>query len=257
VARLRHANVVQIHEVGEHDGCPFLALEYLDGGSLADKLQGTPLPAREAARLVETLAQAVHAAHEKGVVHRDLKPANVLLTADGTPKVTDFGLAKRLDGVSLHTQSGAVLGTPAYMAPEQAEGKTVGPAADVHALGAILYELLTGRPPFVAENALDTLLRVRLEEPVPPSVLQPKTPRDLATICLKCLRKVPVQRYASALDLADDLARFLKGEPIRARPVGRWERARKWCRRHPAVAALTAAVLLVTAVGFALVTWKW
>jgi WD40 repeat protein len=252
VARLQHPNIVQIYEVGEEEGRPYLALEYVEGGSLADKLRGTPLPARQAAELADTLARAVHAAHLRGVVHRDLKPANVLLTADGTPKVVDFGLAKRLDGVTLHTQTGAVLGTPDFMAPEQAEGKGVGPAADVHALGALLYQMLTGRPPFLAANALDTLLRVRLEEPVPPSVLQPRTPRDLATICLKCLRKEPHKRYASALALADDLRRFLNGEPIQARPVSRGERLWRWCQRNPWLAGLSASVLallVVLAVG--------
>jgi WD40 repeat protein/predicted Ser/Thr protein kinase len=243
-ARLQHPNVVQVYEVGEEGGRPYLALEYVDGGSLAEKLRGTPLPAREAAQLAETLARAVHAAHRHGIVHRDLKPANVLLTADGTPKIVDFGLAKRLDGTTLHTQTGAVLGTPDFMAPEQAEGKATGPAADVHALGALLYQMLTGRPPFVAETALDTLLRVRLDEPVPPSVLQPKVPRDLGTVCLRCLRKSPAQRYASALDLAEDLRRFLDGEPVRARPVSSWERAGKWIKRRPALAALAAAIVL-------------
>jgi WD40 repeat protein len=255
VARLQHPNVVQIYEVGEEGGRPYLALEYVEGGSLADKLKGTPLPARAAARLAEALARAVHAAHEKGVVHRDLKPANVLLTPDSTPKVTDFGLAKRLDGATLHTQTGAVLGTPDFMAPEQAEGKPAGPAADVHALGALLYQMLTGRPPFLAENALDTLLRVRLDEPVPPSVLQPRTPRDLGTICLKCLQKEPGRRYATAAALADDLRRFLGGEPIQARPVSSWERAWKWARRRPAAAGLlglavvTLAALVALAAG--------
>jgi eukaryotic-like serine/threonine-protein kinase len=189
VARLQHPNIVQVYEVGEEGGRPYLALEYVDGGSLADRLRGTPLPAREAAQMAEALARAVHAAHDKGVVHRDLKPANVLLTADGTPKVVDFGLAKRLDGVTLHTQTGAVLGTPDFMAPEQVEGRAVGPAADIDALGALLYQMLTGRPPFAAETALDTLLRVRLEEPVPPSRLLPKVPRDLETICRSACRR--------------------------------------------------------------------
>jgi WD40 repeat protein/tetratricopeptide (TPR) repeat protein len=260
VARLQHPNVVQIHEVGEEGGHPYLALEYVDGGSLAARLHGTPLPAREAAQLTEALARAVHAAHEKGVVHRDLKPANVLLTADGTPKVVDFGLARRLDGATLHTQTGAVLGTPDFMAPEQAEGKAAGPAADVHALGALLYQMLTGRPPFVAETPLDTLLRVRLDEPVSPSVLQPKLPRDLVTICLKCLQKAPARRYPSGLALADDLRRFLAGEPILARPVTRLERAFKWARRRPAAACLVAvsgAAALALVVGLALVTAAW
>jgi serine/threonine protein kinase/formylglycine-generating enzyme required for sulfatase activity/tetratricopeptide (TPR) repeat protein len=249
VARLSHPNVVQVYEVGEDRGCSYLALEYVAGGSLAAKLRGTLLPAGEAARLVETLARAVHAAHEHGVVHRDLKPANVLLTDDGTPKIVDFGLARRLDAATLHTQTGTVLGTPDYMAPEQAEGRAAGPAADVHALGALLYQMLTGRPPFLADNALDTLLRVRLDEPVPPSVLRPRLPRDLGIICLKCLRKDAGQRYPSALALADDLRRFRAGEPIRARPISRAERLWRWCRRNPAVAALgSAAVLLLLAV---------
>jgi eukaryotic-like serine/threonine-protein kinase len=257
VARLQHPNIVQIYEVGEEGGRPYLALEYVDGGSLADRLRGTPLPAREAARLAETLARAVHAAHRHGIVHRDLKPANVLLTADGTPKVVDFGLAKRLDGATLHTQTGAVLGTPDFMAPEQAEGGATGPATDVHALGALLYQMLTGRPPFVAETALDTLLRVRLDEPVPPSVLQPKVPRDLGTVCLKCLRKSPAQRYASALDLAEDLRRFLNGEPVQARPVGRPERLWRWCRRNPALAALTAVSLVAAVAALASLGALW
>jgi tetratricopeptide (TPR) repeat protein len=242
-ARLQHPNIVQVHAVGDHDGRPYLALEYVDGGSLAQKLNRTPQPAREAAALLETLARAVHHAHQKGVVHRDLKPANVLLTADGTPKVADFGLAKVLVGARAeHTRSGSILGTPSYMAPEQAEGKVaqVGPAADVYALGAILYECLTGRPPFKAAEVLETLRQVVQDDPVPPRRLQPGVPRDLETVCLKCLQKEPRKRYASALDLADDLRRFLDGRPIQARPVPAWERAAKWARRRPAAAALLA-----------------
>src|SRR5262249_9558439 len=230
------------------------ALESVAGGGRAAGVRGTPRPAREAARLAEALARAVHAAHEKGVVHRDLKPANVLLTADGTPKVVDFGLAKRLDGTTLHTQTGAVLGTPDFMAPEQVEGRAVGPAADIHALGALLYQMLTGRPPFVGATSLDTLRRVRLEEPVPPSRLLPKVPRDLETICLKCLQKVPGKRYASAADLADDLRRYREGRPIRARPVGPVGRGWRWCRRNPAVAGLLTAVALALLVGTAVAT---
>jgi WD40 repeat protein/predicted Ser/Thr protein kinase len=260
VARLRHGNIVQIYEVGEQDGRPFLSLEFVEGGSLADQLKGTPQPAYEAARLLETLARAVHAAHLCGVVHRDLKPANVLLAEDGTPKITDFGLAKQLDAESAgQTGSGTILGTPSYMAPEQAEGQAhvVGPAADIYALGAILYEMLTGRPPFKGETVLDTLGQVRSEEPVPPSRLQPKTPRDLDTVCLKCLQKEPRRRYATAQALADDLRAFLEGRPIQARPTGPWEQAMKWARRRPTVAALLAGMVLLVIVGTSLVTWQW
>jgi serine/threonine protein kinase/tetratricopeptide (TPR) repeat protein len=239
VARLQHANVVQIYEVGAHNGLPYFSLEYCAGGSLLTRLDGTPWAPEAAARLVEDLARAVEAAHRAGIVHRDLKPANVLLTADGTAKITDFGLAKRI-GEAGQTASGAILGTPSYMAPEQAsgKGKEVGPAADVYALGAILYELLTGRPPFRAATALDTVMQVVHEEPVPPVRLQPRLPRDLDTICLKCLEKLPGRRYASALEVADDLQRFLTHEPIRSRPVGVVERVLKWARRRPAAAAL-------------------
>jgi serine/threonine-protein kinase len=218
-AALQHPNIVQVHEVGTQDGRPFLALEYVDGGSLADRLEGTPLPARAAAELVETLARAIHYAHERGVVHRDLKPANVLLTAGGTPKVADFGLAKRLEGEAGQTRTGAVLGTPNYMAPEQAAGrvKEVGPAADTYGLGAILYEMLTGRPPFQGTTLLETLEQVRSQAPVPPRLLRPQVPRDLETVCLKCLEKDSARRYASARELADELRRYLNGEPIRAR----------------------------------------
>jgi serine/threonine-protein kinase len=261
VARLQHPHIVQIFEVGEHDGRPYLALELVEGGSLDKRLRGGPLPARAAAALAQALARAVHYAHQKGVVHRDLKPANVLLTADGIPKVTDFGLAKRLDGEAGQTQSGAVVGTPSYMAPEQAAGRTheVGPLADVYALGAVLYEALTGRPPFQADTALDTLLMVRAEDPLPPSRLRPKLPPDLETICLKCLRKEPRKRYGSAEELADDLGRFLDGRPVLARPVRWWERGWKWVRRRPAAAgliAVSAAALLALLVG-ALVSNAW
>jgi tRNA A-37 threonylcarbamoyl transferase component Bud32 len=222
VARLAHPNVVQVYEVGEHEGKPFFSLEYCPGGSLEGKLAGTPQPPAEAARLVEVLARAVQAAHERQVVHRDLKPANVLLLEDGTPKITDFGLARKLDEAGQTAASYAVLGTASYMAPEQARGKVreVGPAADVYALGAILYECLTGRPPFKAASLADTLLQVIGDEPVPVRRLQPKVPADLETVCLKCLHKEAGRRYASAAELADDLGRFVAGEPIRARPVG-------------------------------------
>jgi WD40 repeat protein len=259
VAQLQHPNIVQIHEVGEHHGLPYFSLEFCGGGSLEKKLGGTPQPPGEAAQLVETLARAVHYAHQRGIVHRDLKPANVLLTGDGTPKVTDFGLAKRLDGVAGQTASGSILGTPSYMAPEQAGGRRqqIGPATDVYALGAILYELLTGRPPFKAATPLDTVLQVLSDEPVPPARLQPQLPRDLETICLKCLAKDPHRRYASARALADDCRRFLDGRPIAARPVTAIERAVKWARRRPAVAGLVVLVVTVTLAGVGLVTWQW
>jgi eukaryotic-like serine/threonine-protein kinase len=247
VAGLRHPNIVQIYEVGDVDGRPYFTMEFVEGGSLAQKVHGKPQPARDAAALVATLAHAIQAAHQGGIVHRDLKPGNVLLTADGTPKVTDFGLARRLEGGDGLTLSGVPLGTPSYMAPEQACGHrdTIGPAADVYALGAILYEMLTGRPPFRGETAAETLQQVVADEPVSPARLNPRVPRDLETICLKCLHKEPGCRYASARELADDLRRFLNDEPIRARPPGRWERSRRWLRRHPAtVAGLAAALLL-------------
>jgi hypothetical protein len=246
-ARLDHPNVVRVYEVGEAAGRPFVALEYANGGSLADRLHGDALPAREAAQLLIPLARAVHYAHQHQVIHRDLKPANVLLAADGTPKVADFGLAKRLDADAGQTSTGAVLGTPSYMAPEQAEGKPVGPAADVYALGAILYECLTSRPPFKAATALETVRQVVREEPVPPGRLQPGVPRDLETVCLKCLEKDPSKRYRAADELADDLARFLAGEPVRARPTPAVERAVKWARRRPTAAALLGACTLAVA----------
>jgi tetratricopeptide (TPR) repeat protein/tRNA A-37 threonylcarbamoyl transferase component Bud32 len=257
VARLQHPNIVQVYDVGEHGGPPYFSLEFCPGGSLAAKLGRTPLPPGSAAPLVEALARAMHTAHGAGVIHRDLKPANVLLAADGTPKITDFGLAKKLDEAG-QTASGAVVGTPSYMAPEQARGrsKDVGPWTDVYALGAILYECLTGRPPFKAASALETLAQVLTQEPVPPSRLQPGVPRDLETVCLKCLRKEPHKRYASAEALADDLRRFRAGEPVWARPAPAWERVWKWAMRRPAAAALiavsTLAVLSLVLGGFAL-----
>lgn len=249
VAKLAHPNIVQIHEVGEHEGRPFLSLEFVVGGGLDKKLAGAPLPGRDAARLVETLARALHHAHVLGVVHRDLKPANVLLAANGVPKITDFGLA-RLGAGSGQTRSGDILGTPSYMAPEQAAGQNnfIGPATDVYALGATLYELLTGRPPFRADNPLDTLLQVVDQEPVSVRRLQPNVSHDLETICLKCLEKTPGNRYASAADLADDLRRFDEGRPILARPTPAWERGLKWARRRPALAGLYALALAASVV---------
>jgi tetratricopeptide (TPR) repeat protein len=269
VARLKHPNIVQIYEIGEAAGMPFFSLEFVEGGSLDKQLRASPLPVGAAARLVEVLARAVHFAHRHGIVHRDLKPANVLLGRSDRaeavplgdpaaaperyePKVSDFGLAKRLDVQAGHTQSGAVMGTPSYMAPEQARGesKDIGPAADVYALGAILYETLTGRPPFKGATTWETLLQVLTAEPVPPSRLQPNVPRDLDTICLKCLEKDRRKRYPTAEALAEELRRFGKGEPIHARPTPAWERLAKWARRKPAAAALVVATTLA---GLALV----
>jgi serine/threonine-protein kinase len=245
VAGLRHENIVRVYDVGDHDGRPYFTMEYVEGGSLAQKLAGAPQPARPAAQLVATLAEAVQVAHQSGIVHRDLKPSNVLLTADGTPKISDFGLARRLESGPGLTLSGIPLGTPSYMAPEQARGQThaMGPALDVYALGAILYELLTGRPPFRGETAEATIHEVITRDPVPPTRLNSKVPRDLDTICLKCLHKEPGRRYASAAALADDLRRFGEGRPIQARPVGWGARLWRWCRRKPATAALLAALL--------------
>ena len=254
IGRLSHPNIVPVYEVGELGGRAYYTMEYLDGGSLDQKLAKAPLAPQAAAELAQVLARAVHFAHGCGVVHRDLKPANVLLAADGTPKVADFGLAKLLDdgtgdNAANRTETGAILGTPAYMAPEQAEGrKDVGSRCDVYALGAVLYECLTGRPPFRAATILETLEQVRSREPAPPGNLQPGLPRDLQTICLKCLHKEPARRYASAAALADDLGRFLRREPIHARPVSLRERLMKWVRRRPALAALlTVSILFVAA----------
>ncbi|HEX3148003.1 MAG TPA: serine/threonine-protein kinase [Gemmataceae bacterium] len=259
-AQLQHPNIVQVFEVGEHGGSPFFSLELVEGGTLADRLKGEPQPPREAAELVRTLALAVEHAHSRGVVHRDLKPGNILLSpqsgvlsrqSDGnrlgtedsgltTLKVADFGLAKQSSDDSNLTQTGAILGTPSYMAPEQAsgDGKAVGPAADIYALGTILYECLTGRPPFRAAAIMDTVLQVRHDDPVPPSRLQPKLPRDLETVCLKCLAKKPEHRYPSATALADDLGRFLNGESVLARPTSGVAKLLKWSRRHPALAGV-------------------
>jgi WD40 repeat protein/tRNA A-37 threonylcarbamoyl transferase component Bud32 len=246
-ARLQHPHIVPIYEVAKAGRRPYFTMELVAGGSLADKIHGTPQPARRAVQLLEALARAVHFAHQHKIVHRDLKPDNVLLTADGTPKITDFGLAKRLELGTGLTQTGAVLGTPSYMAPEQVGGKpaAIGPATDVYALGTILYEMLTGRPPFVGETALDTLQQVQAADPVPPRCLQPRVPRDLETICLKCLEKEPRKRYGGAEELAGRLQLFLDGKPIPDRPVGKPERLWRWYRRNPALATLAGAVLLL------------
>jgi WD40 repeat protein/tRNA A-37 threonylcarbamoyl transferase component Bud32 len=263
VARLQHPNIVQIFEVGDYDGLPYLALELVEGGNLARQLAGQPQPSERAARLLEVLARAVDAAHKADIVHRDLRPENVLLTADGTPKITDFGLAKILGGPAPatptgQTTQGALLGTPCYMAPEQAQGQPVGPPADVYSLGAILYEALTGRPPFLAETALDTVVQAIEKDPVPPARLNHKVKADLEAICLKCLEKLPGQRYPSARDLADDLGRFQRGEPTRARPPSALRRGRMWARRRPgpaATLAVSALALLGLLVAGALFTF--
>jgi len=264
VAQLRHPNIVQIIEVGEAAGEPYLVLEFAEGGNLADLLNGTSLPPRGAAELVETLSRAAEAAHQQRIVHRDLKPANVLLVptrppsdaapdpvsrlAGFIPKLGDFGLVKRLDAVP-HTTTGVAIGTPSYMAPEQAVGRRdVGPGADVYALGAILYELLTGRPPFVGKGPLDTVLRVIGDEPVPPRELRPRIPRDLETICLMCLRKSPAHRYPTAAALADDLGRLLAGRPIWARSPGWTEWVLKWARQRPEAVVAAVGWLLLAVV---------
>ena len=260
VARIQHPNIVQIYEIGNEGGLPYFSLEFVDGGSLAGQIKGVPQAPRNVARLVHLLAGAVDCAHRAGVIHRDLKPANILMTHDGVPKITDFGLAKRLEEQVGQTYSGSILGTPGYMSPEQAEGRNeeVGQPADVYALGVILYELVTGRIPFHAPTALETLELVRTREPVAPSELQPAIPRDLETICLKCLQKDRRQRYENAGALAEDLRRFLNQEPILARPVSRAERAWRWCRRNPRLAIMGAAMALVVvawAVSMSVLAW--
>lgn len=257
VARLQHPNIVQIYEIGEQNGLPWFSLEYCGGGSLARMLGGTPLAPKMAAQLLEKLASAVHAAHERGIVHRDLKPANVLLTEDKQPKIADFGLAKRLDSDQGQTVTGAVLGTPSYMAPEQAAGdiKHIGPATDVYALGAILYELLTGRVPFRGSTPMETLELSLKQDPVPPKRLNTTIPVDLETICLKSLEKSAPNRYQSAADLANELRRYLNGEPILARRIGQLRRTIKWAVRKPWAAALLIVSSL--AVFFLLAVWSY
>jgi serine/threonine-protein kinase len=236
IAVLRHPNIIQVFDVGDLDGRPYFTMEYLEGGSLSQKLAGLPQPGREAAAMVATLAEAIQVAHAAGIIHRDLKPANILLTADGTPRIGDFGLARKYAEAPDSTLGGSRLGTPSYMSPEQAIGKqgTIGPSTDIYSLGAVLYEMQTGRPPFLAETPAETELQVIAEEPAPPSRLNSELPRDLETVCLKCLCKDPGRRYASASDLAEDLRRFLRGEPVAARRAGPLERLGKWVRRHPA-----------------------
>ncbi|MBI5096023.1 MAG: serine/threonine protein kinase [Candidatus Hydrogenedentes bacterium] len=243
VAQLHHPHVVEIYDVGQQDGCPYFSLEFLEGGDLFHKLNRNPLHPHEAAETTEKIARAIQAAHERGIIHRDLKPSNVLLTRDGQPKVTDFGLAKRINSSVSHTMTGTLVGTPNYMAPEQAEGrKGVGPAADIYGLGAILYELLTGRPPFDAESPLEIVAQVISQEPASPRSLNPAVPRNIETICLKCMEKDPRRRYLTAAALADDLLCFLREEPISARPPGLLARVDRWARLRPAMAATLAAL---------------
>jgi WD40 repeat protein/tRNA A-37 threonylcarbamoyl transferase component Bud32 len=257
-AGLNHPNIVQVYEVGEHNGVPYLALEYVEGRSLDRHIAGKPQPPGPSAALVEVLARAVHFAHENRIIHRDLKPANVLLARDGTPKVADFGLAKKLDA-PVGQSAGRLVGTPPYMAPEQVTPQTreLGPHTDVYALGAILYECLTGRPPFLATTDYEILMLVVGEAPVPPSRLVPRVPRDLETICLKCLEKAPGQRYASAVGLAEDLRRYQAREPILARPVGWLGRCWRWSLRHPVESGLLLALTLAIVLGFAGIIWQW
>ena len=255
LARLQHPNIVQIFSSGTHEGRSFIVQEYVGGESLHRRLMRQPVPAPVAARMVATLASAVEHAHGKRIIHRDLKPSNVLLTVDGVPKISDFGLAKQSgqDGEPSQTSSGMIVGSPSYMAPEHSLGKPgkVGPSADIYSLGAILYEMLTGRPPFLAASTLETLEQVRTADPVSPRQLQPGLPRDLATICLKCLSKDPAHRYATARALADDLDRFLQGRPILARPASWAERLAKWVRRRPATAASFGVAALAATTLFA------
>ena len=254
VAQLQHPNIIAIHEVGEHDGLPFFSMDYVEGRNLSEIVGNTPLPIARAARYVKAISEAVHYAHQHGVLHRDLKPSNVLIDSSDQPRVTDFGLAKSLEGDSSLTISGQVLGSPSFISPEQAAGKSdgVGPASDVYSLGAILYHLLTTRPPFVAETMTQTLRMVEEQEPVSPRLLNASVPRDLETICLKCLQKEPQGRYDTAQELAEDITRFLRDEPIHAGPVGAAEKLWRWCRRNRALAATGAtvlALLLVLAIG--------
>jgi len=259
VARLQHAGIVQIYEVGEHEGLPYLALEYVDGQNLAQKLKNKPLPPRESARLVREIAEAVQFAHDRGIIHRDLKPANILIDATGRTKITDFGLAKLRESKESDSALVEILGTPNYMAPEQADGRVndIGPTADVYSLGAILYELLTGQPPFQGFTPTETLLRVRLKDPVAPTHFSPKLPLDLVTICMKCLKREPHYRYESAAELGAELARFLDGKPIRSRSVTYAQQLWMWARRHPALASVIGVSIVLLVASNLAIIWQW
>jgi serine/threonine protein kinase len=256
-ARLRHPHIVGIHEVGQCEGQHFFSMDYIDGKSLADLVREKPLLPEDAARHVKTISLAMQYAHDRGILHRDLKPANVLVDRSGQPLVTDFGLSKRVDGDSQLTMPGGIIGTPSYMPPEQAAGKNeeVGVRSDVYSLGAILYQLLTGSPPFRSASVAQTIQQVLHNEPAAPRVLNPNVPPDLETICLKCLQKEPGRRYHSAQELADELDRFLEGKPIQARPIGPLARTWRWCRRNPLVASLSAAALTLLLVLLGASAW--
>ncbi len=257
-AKLKHPNIVAVHEVGEQDGQHYFTMDLIQGMNLAEATHEGPLPSRRAAELVRKVAGAVQHAHQEGVLHRDVKPSNVLLDAQGEPHVTDFGLARPLDGESSLTLTGQVLGTPGYMAPEQARGSSsVGPAGDVYGLGALLFHLLTGRAPFVGASAAETLTQVLQQEPLSPRLLNPAVPVDLAAVCLKCVRKPPRERYGSAGELAADLKRFLDGHTTQARPAGSIERTVRWARRKPALAAMVLALHLAVGLGLVGVVWQW
>ena len=254
-ANLEHSGILPIYEIGERNGQHFFTMAYIEGGSLRDLLVDGPLPPGKAAEFVQRTANAMQHAHEKGILHRDLKPANILVDPSGKPKVADFGLAKRMEEDSGLTASGTAMGTPSYMPPEQALGKgdEIGPQADIYSLGAVLYCLLTGHPLFAADNYLETIKQVIDKEPAPPRTLNPAIPKDLETICLKCLRKEQRSRYKSAAELAEDLHRWRNSEPIKGRRVGRLEKSWLWCKRRPVVAATLATVALVLIITAAIV----
>lgn len=258
-ARLRHPNIVTIYEVGRADGYPFFSMEYVEGTTLAELVRNGPLEPVRAVRLVRAIAEAIHYAHQQGILHRDLKPSNVLIDAIDQPRVSDFGLARDLADDSELTVTGQAIGSPNFMPPEQAEGRPadISPRSDVYGLGAMLYYLLTGRPPFAADSAVATLRQVVQNDPVPPRLLNPSLPRDLETICLRCLEKEPSRRYASGQEVADELSRFQRSEPIVARPITFAERAWRWCRRRPAVAGLLITLAVVLAAGFTATLWQW
>ncbi|HAF15664.1 MAG TPA: hypothetical protein DCK99_18605 [Blastocatellia bacterium] len=257
-ASLDHPRIVPIYEIGQRDGCCYFSMRFVEGGQLDDVVRHKPMPVRRAAELVAKLAHTVHYAHQRGILHRDIKPGNILIDANGEPHLTDFGLARLVEKESTITRTVEVLGTPSYMAPEQAAGQTeqLTTATDIYGLGAVAYQLLTGQPPFAGGTTYETIRQVLETEPRRPSLLNRAIDRDLETICLKCLQKEPTKRYGSAEALADDLERFLRDEPIRSRRISRSERLWRWCKRKPVIASLVAALILVVAVAFAGVLWQ-